>query len=286
MEQESAAGHSAYVFNEKKKKKSCRESFAPYVISPFNKWKILADLIMGLIYLMTYMTDPYILCFLFTPLSNPNINQLQRSLTFIMLVDMISNFVTGIPREDAVYEDDKKDKKKKKKKDGEIKSKKESLRKKNRQRKGNASSFINKGKKDLTDPLLQRDIRVLAVRYFKREAWFDIFANFPIIVYLIVNGYPQSEEEIDNLSTDVVFISCMALKTLRLYHVKEVTDAFRRLIDKLADIFYLKRYLFVNFQSWTLASIKFLMTVHYFSCGWILIANIKTRMGLNSNEFQ
>ena len=49
-----------------------------------------------------------------------------------MLVDMISNFVTGIPREDAVYEDEKKDKKKKKKKDGEIKSKKDSLRKKNR----------------------------------------------------------------------------------------------------------------------------------------------------------
>lgn len=35
----------------------------------------------------------------------------------------------------------------------------------------------------------------------------------------------------------------MALKTLRLYHCKEVADAARRLFDKLGDIFYLKQYI-------------------------------------------
>ena len=54
--------------NDKKKTKSCKESIAPYIISPFNKKKILWDTIIGLVYLISYFVDPYVACFFGRPL--------------------------------------------------------------------------------------------------------------------------------------------------------------------------------------------------------------------------
>ena len=98
----------------------------------------------------------------------------------------------------------------------------------------------------MDDPLLHRDICYIIGNYFKREAWFDIAANGPIIFYIFAYGKPSTEAEIEEVQQDILFVTCMALKTLRLDHVKEVTDAFKRLIDFLSDIFYLHRYFFVN----------------------------------------
>ena len=77
----------------------------------------------------------------------------------------------------------------------------------------------------------------------------------------------------------------MALKLLRLYHFTDVTAALRRLMEKLSDIFYLHRYLFVNLLSWFKAGLLFLLFVHYFACGWIMIYYYKQRNGLPSIDF-
>ena len=227
---------------------------------------------------MCYVFDPYVLCFFFTPLEDKRLNDLQKGLTAVVCIDMFSNFVTGVPREDVVGQDDKELKDEENltnseyENDGKMKKKKD---KKKQKRKGNVNTFKKKDLKDLEDPMLHRDIVYIIKNYFKQEAWFDIAANGPILLYIFAYGKPSTEEEIEEVQLDVLFVTCMAFKTLRLYHVKEVTDAFRRLIDFLSDIFYLHRYFFVNLQSWVFASIKFLMTVHYFACGWIVISKIK-----------
>ena len=109
-EDEEGNGKASYVFeNDKKKTKSCKESIAPYIISPFNKKKILWDTIIGLVYLLSYFVDPYVCCFFGRPLEHNGLDNLQLSLTFIFVFDMLFNFVTGAPREDntiAIDDDD------------------------------------------------------------------------------------------------------------------------------------------------------------------------------------
>ena len=73
------------------------------------------------------------------------------------------------------------------------------------------------------------------------------------------------------------FTASMAMKTLRLAHIEETFVVLRRLMDALGDIFYLKKYMFVNLLSWILAGHKLLICLHYFACGWIYIYYWKSR---------
>ena len=70
------------------------------MISPFEKKKIAWDTFIGLNYLLSYLLDPYILCFFFTPLENDSIYGMQRGISIIVTIDILFNFVTGIPRDD------------------------------------------------------------------------------------------------------------------------------------------------------------------------------------------
>ena len=83
----------------------------------------------------------------------------------------------------------------------------------------------------MDDPILNRDIGFLCKKYFSGEAYFDIAANFPALIYLCVKGLKSGEEEIEDLINDQYFLMAQYLKMLRLYHIKEVFDAFRRLFD-------------------------------------------------------
>ena len=56
-------------------------------------------------------------------------------------------------------------------------------------------------------------------------------------------------------------------------------------MDILEEIFYTKRYLFDNLTRWILAAMKLILTIHYFSCGWILIRNYKRQLGYVTEEF-
>ena len=56
-------------------------------------------------------------------------------------------------------------------------------------------------------------------------------------------------------------------------------------MDILADIFYLHRYLFKNLYKWFIAAIKFIMSIHYFACIWILIHEQKRIRGWDYIKF-
>ena len=118
---------------------------------------------------------------------------------------------------------------------------------------------------------MQRDVCILLLRYIKKDAIIDILANVPILYYFGA----QDAETTNELLEDHFFVVCMAMKTLRLWHAGAVADTVRRLMDVLADIFYLKRYVFDNLNRWIMAGMKFLVAVHYFACVWILIHRVK-----------
>jgi len=175
---------------------------------------------------------------------------------------------TGVPHDDGglvIDEDEERDNKNRK--DG---------------RKGNVKMLIQTNSsmsKGLDDPLLNRDIWLLTKKYFKRDAYIDILANFPILFYTIFVGFPMSIEDTYEYNDYYLFWVCMSLKTLRIFHIDEVIDVMTRIIDKLGDIFYLHRYFFENLLAWSLAAFKFLFCVHYFSCAWIMIMKMKMIRG-------
>ena len=51
-------------------------------------------------------------------------------------------------------------------------------------------------------------------------------------------------------------------------------------MDKLADIFYLHRYMFSNLLLWFIIVLKFLLTMHYFACGWLWMTEKKKLDGV------
>ena len=99
----------------------------------------------------------------------------------------------------------------------------------------------------------------------------DLIANVPALYY----EYAYTNESMNEMVENKIFLACMSLKILRLWHAGAVGDTVRRLMDVLADIFYLKRYVFDNLNRWLMAGLKFLLAVHFFACGWILIHRVK-----------
>lgn len=75
----------------------------------------------------------------------------------------------------------------------------------------------------------------------------------------------------------------MYLKLLRFLHIATATAIFKRLMDTLGDIFFMQRYKFENILSWTLASVKLILSIHIFTCGWIKIATNKAYNGAEDN---
>ena len=148
--------------------------------------------------------------------------------------------------------------------------------------------LINKSQKEahgLDDPKYERNWKELFKNYFMRDAWIDILANIPIVLYFIVWGYPTTEEEVYEFDDYKLFWLCMGLKTLRLFHIDETIDVLKRIIEKLADIFYLYRYFFENLLSWALAGMLLFMSMHYMACIWILISIMKEVRGMDYSEF-
>ena len=97
----SKSGTSVYY---KLKEKTFKEWMAPYIMKPMSKKKITWDIIIGLIYLLTYLHDPYVLAFLFTPLNDSRQIFFLEFFNAIIVLDMLTNFLTGYPKEDVFYE--------------------------------------------------------------------------------------------------------------------------------------------------------------------------------------
>ena len=111
-------------------------------------------------------------------------------------------------------------------------------------------------------------------------------ANFPVLIYQARNNALWRDFEDVSYREDYLFWFCMGLKTLRLHNVKQVAEVPKRIIHILGEIFYMKRYMLQNLLSWLLASQKFLMSVHYFACGWIFIHELKYRWGFPAIVFR
>ena len=67
----------------------------------------------------------------------------------------------------------------------------------------------------------------------------------------------------------------MTLKIFRLLHVYNVVNTLKYVMEIASEISFNQRYRFVNFLSWTLAGLKFLLALHYFACGWIWMYKYK-----------
>ena len=73
-----------------------KERIAPYIIDPMNRYKVLWDLSLGFVYLMSYLLDPFVLGFHFTPLQDKVVVILQEAVTCVMAIDILVSMVTGI----------------------------------------------------------------------------------------------------------------------------------------------------------------------------------------------
>ena len=58
------------------------------------------DNLMGFIFMICYLMDPYIVAFKFRPLGTESINIFQRSVTYIIVIDIFVTLFTGLPKEE------------------------------------------------------------------------------------------------------------------------------------------------------------------------------------------
>ena len=79
---------------------SCKERIAPYIIDPLNKYKVMWDVSIGLIYLMSFLLDPIVFAFKFVPLESKIINRFSEFVTYMLVVDILIVPFTGVPKED------------------------------------------------------------------------------------------------------------------------------------------------------------------------------------------
>ena len=81
----------------------------------------------------------------------------------------------------------------------------------------------------------------------------------------------MSDEAIIARQKNTFYRVSMSLKLLRIIHYFHTVAAIQRVVSKLQDIYYLHRYMLQNVYSWMKAGLKFLLYIHYFSCGLIMV---------------
>ena len=82
--------------------KTCKEKIAPYItISPKSSYKIAWDILIGFVYLTCYIIDPLVYSFHFDILVHyPDLNRFQRSLTWLIVIDMCVECLTAVRKKD------------------------------------------------------------------------------------------------------------------------------------------------------------------------------------------
>ena len=102
----------------------------------------------------------------------------------------------------------------------------------------------------------------------------------PILYYLTKHIiYQDTEIDHEEGEHNWEFILAASLVHLRLLNIRKMIEAHMNIFFILQDVFYLHRLALENLLSWTLADIKLILCVHYFSCGWIFINRIKLHYG-------
>lgn len=80
---------------EKEVKVSCAGRIAPHIINPKSFYKLLWDTVMGGMYLLCYLIDPFIIVFMLEPLQTTAVSNLQHFLTFVLVFDMMLKPLTA-----------------------------------------------------------------------------------------------------------------------------------------------------------------------------------------------
>ena len=92
-----------------------------------------------------------------------------------------------------------------------------------------------------------------------------------MMFYVIFVGWPKDEEDIEEYWGSIYVKSYTVLTLLRLFHADEVQDSFTRVAEKLIDIFYMQRYFIKMILRRTITTVRFVLIIHFFACGWIMI---------------
>ena len=87
---------------EKKSSFSCKSLIAPLIIDPNNRYKILWDNFLGIVFLVSFVFDPINFAFNFEPLYNEGRNRLDLVITALFLFDMLLDLITAFEKEDYV----------------------------------------------------------------------------------------------------------------------------------------------------------------------------------------
>ena len=84
---------------EDKKKSSCVENFAYYIIDPMNPYRISFEIMMGFVYLLVFVIDPYILAARFHPLESPFMRVASIVCTIFIIIEIFLRPVMGTRKE-------------------------------------------------------------------------------------------------------------------------------------------------------------------------------------------
>ena len=87
-------------YKEQKEKKGCKEKIAPYIINPMNKYKIIWDSIISVIYLLSYIMDPIIFAFKYEPFASESVYQFTMIVTYIIILDIMLVPFSGTPKDE------------------------------------------------------------------------------------------------------------------------------------------------------------------------------------------
>lgn len=261
---------------EESKPFSCRNFIAPYIINPQNRYKVIWDNFIGIVFLLSFIFDPINFAFDFEPMYNDETNRMDLAVTILLCTDMLFDLVTGIEKENIVIpinDDDT-----------------STTDNTGMVRRGNAKMLLKHQQRSqeslgVDDPTVERDIGRILKSHFKSQFWFDALANFPIVIFYIWKGRPVGEEEVVAVSDDLFFVTAMGLKVLRLVNLTNFTNTLRFTMDKIANMFYLHRYMLENIYNWIQIILKFILVIHYFACGWQLIRFYKLQKGYVSHPF-
>ena len=90
-------------------KNGCRKRLAPYIIDPMHRYKLAWDLFVGLLFLVSYFLDPFILALWFHPYEYLVVLDLQYFITCIFLINSIITPFTGIQKEDVIMHESTED---------------------------------------------------------------------------------------------------------------------------------------------------------------------------------
>ena len=77
----------------------------------------------------------------------------------------------------------------------------------------------------------------------------------------------------------------MLLKIFRLFHISQCLESIETIRDYIANIFETKRYMLDQCYCWLVTGLKFLMSIHFYTCGWLLIHHYKKEQGIVAFEF-